>query len=94
MYKNRSCIPETLNKVLEPVSVLHLDMAEDFPDTCPIYNRPLSGKRFIRHGSMGCEDPGVIGPVVWELHAKRLQNGLIFFFFVKYSVLFSTQLLF
>lgn len=60
-------MPEPLNKVLEPVSVLHLDMMD---------NEDLNRKGFIRHGSVDTmEDPGVIGPVVWKMHQKRLQHG-------------------
>lgn len=66
-------MPEPLNKVLEPVSVLHLDMMDDI-----VYHEgdePLQ-KAFVRHGSVGTmEDPGVIGPVVWNLHRERLQHG-------------------
>lgn len=66
-------MPEPLNKVLEPVSVLHLDMMDDI-----VYHEteepPPRG--FTRHGSVGTmEDPGIIGPVVWNMHRQRLQHG-------------------
>lgn len=62
-------MPEPLNRVLEPVSVLHLDMMDD---------DDLTRRAFVRHGSVGTmEDPGVIGPVVWNMHQQRLQHGKI-----------------
>lgn len=58
-------MPEPLAKVLEPVSVLHLDQMDD---------EEYRGLK--RHGSLGTmEDPGVIGPVVWNMHQHRLQHG-------------------
>ncbi|KAK4887701.1 hypothetical protein RN001_003972 [Aquatica leii] len=66
--------PEPLNKVLEPVSVLHLDVDDDNCEQD--FGRRLSGI-LTRHGSLSVvEDPGVIGPVVWSEHCKRLQRGV------------------
>lgn len=67
-------MPECLNKVLEPVSVLHLDM---FQDDDEIGSRRHSVQSILmRHGSVGAvEDPGVIGPIVWNMHRQRLQHG-------------------
>ncbi|XP_060531947.1 uncharacterized protein LOC132705394 [Cylas formicarius] len=62
----RCSIPEPLAKVLEPVSMTHLDMPDDEPVGV-----------LERHGSVGtAHDPGVIGPVVWNLHCERLQHGV------------------
>ncbi|KAL3267108.1 hypothetical protein HHI36_011248 [Cryptolaemus montrouzieri] len=64
--------PEPLNKVLEPVSMLHLDMPED----TEIEIRH-GCSNLTRHGSFGTNaDPGVIGPVVWDIHCQRLQHGV------------------
>lgn len=66
-------MPEPLNKVLEPVSVLHLDMMDDI-----VYHETEEAppRGFTRHGSVGTmEDPGIIGPVVWNMHRQRLQHG-------------------
>ncbi|XP_018563780.1 uncharacterized protein LOC108905425 isoform X2 [Anoplophora glabripennis] len=71
----RGNMPEPLNKVLEPVSVQNLDM----PDEEEIErNRPDYRKQgLIRHGSVGAvEDPGVIGPIVWNMHCQRLHHGV------------------
>ncbi|XP_044254023.1 uncharacterized protein LOC123004699 isoform X2 [Tribolium madens] len=71
----RGCMPEPLNKVLEPVSVLHLDMPDD--DGLLRGERTDSRYGLRRHGSFGAmEDPGVIGPVVWNMHCQRLQHGV------------------
>ncbi|KRT82503.1 hypothetical protein AMK59_4406, partial [Oryctes borbonicus] len=70
----RGNIPEPLNKVLEPVSVLHLDMCDDVIDQLEPNDKKAV---LLRHGSMGAvEDPGVIGPVVWNMHRERLQHGV------------------
>lgn len=71
-------MPEPLNKVLEPVSVLHLDLHEDGE---PEYQQMPKRYRqtLVRHGSMGTdEDPGVVGPVVWNMHCRHLRHGNIF----------------
>ncbi|CAG9768533.1 unnamed protein product [Ceutorhynchus assimilis] len=62
----RTAMPEPLARVLEPVSVTHLDHED-----AEIYSR-----RLVRHGSVGTvEDPGVIGPIVWNVHCERLRHG-------------------
>ncbi|KAK9872170.1 hypothetical protein WA026_016223 [Henosepilachna vigintioctopunctata] len=64
--------PEPLNKVLEPVSMLHLDMPEDTEIEIRHGSNVLA-----RHGSVGTNaDPGVIGPIVWDIHCQRLQHGV------------------
>lgn len=60
-------IPEPLARVLEPVSVRHLDS-----DGGGIIVEPV--RRLARHGSMEGEDPGVIGPLVWDVHCHRVQH--------------------
>lgn len=71
-------MPEPLNRVLEPVSVLHLDMMDD---------DDLTRRVFVRHGSVGTmEDPGIIGPVVWNMHQQRLQHGKKPIFFVFFCI--------
>ncbi|KAJ9600784.1 hypothetical protein L9F63_001064 [Diploptera punctata] len=59
-------IPEPLARVLEPVTVRHLDS-----EGRGIIVEPI--RRLARHGSMEGEDPGVIGPLVWDLHCHRVQ---------------------
>lgn len=71
----RSSIPETLNRVLEPVSVLHLDVMDDV-NMDAHSNIHQKEQPLLRHGSMGSEDPGIIGPVVWDMHCKRMQQSI------------------
>ncbi|XP_063228414.1 uncharacterized protein LOC134534187 [Bacillus rossius redtenbacheri] len=58
-------IPKPLVCVLEPVSVRHLDAEEGVVLE--------SVRKLARHGSLEGEDPGVIGPVVWDMHCHRVQ---------------------
>lgn len=68
MYFFRGSIPEPLSRVLEPVSIRHLDGA-----ITPIES---PRKLLTRHGSMqDAEDPGVIGPLVWNQHCQKIQQG-------------------
>lgn len=77
-------MPEPLSRVLEPLSVTHFDHS-DGPDTARM-PRIIDTKRkqankvsqtmkeelgtFQRSQSDGA-DPGVIGPVVWEIHKRQ-----------------------
>lgn len=79
-------LPQPLSRVLEPLSVTHLDQSDE-PDTARL-PRVVDTKRkhvdkvsqtatedvreFQRSQSDGA-DPGVIGPVVWEIHKKKLE---------------------
>lgn len=72
-------MPEPLSRVLEPVSVTHLDHSDADHDTLKNYRMMNSQKslnlddldleRDTRTQSDGA-DPGVVGPVVWEMHKK------------------------
>lgn len=82
----RDTMPEPLNKVLEPVSVLHLDMPDDDGMLQHEIKSLYSDSRpsLIRHGSIGAvEDPGVIGPLVWNMHCQRLQHGKSNYVFIS-----------
>lgn len=70
----RGNIPETLNRVLEPVSVLHLDITDDIVIEPTVKKSQKDQIPLTRHGSIGGEDPGVIGPVVWNIHCKRIHG--------------------
>lgn len=81
-------MPEPLNKVLEPMSIHHLDMPDEeleaHTDQSGKYVKPA----LIRHGSVGAaEDPGVIGPIVWNMHHKKLQHGNYWVLFILYRTL-------
>lgn len=47
-----------------------MDLTEDTPDDS------CNKKTYLtRHGSLGTEDdPGILGPVVWNIHQQRLQE--------------------
>lgn len=92
-------VPEPLSRVLEPLSVMHLDHSDEGVDRMPriieaTYKRELDHSRrnsndvqqLYRSQSDGA-DPGVIGPVVWEIHKKHMeQKGIL-----KYSFLFCSN---
>lgn len=70
-------IPEPLNRVLDPISIRHLDL-DDVVDA-PVEARNKHVKLGTRHGSLEGDDPGVIGPVVWDRHCQQihgLQRGI------------------
>jgi hypothetical protein len=60
-------IPEPLARVLEPMSVKSVDSGGGSVIVKPV-------QLLARHGSMEGEDPGVIGPLVWDLHCHRVQH--------------------
>ena len=77
---------EPLSRILEPVSVRHLDI--DSPPSTPNKSKPDPAKgkdvvprrqmasQLVRLGSID-KDPGVIGPLVWDLHCQRIKDGKI-----------------
>lgn len=75
----RCSVPEPLSRVLEPVSVTHFDHSDADYDTLKNYRMMDSRldldemdedlEREARTQSDGA-DPGVVGPVVWEMHKK------------------------
>lgn len=80
-------MPEPLSRVLEPLSVTHLDQSDDM-DMIKL-PRIINSKRKQADkvsqtviGDDGClqrsqsdgADPGVIGPVVWEIHKRQAQG--------------------
>ncbi|CAK1542536.1 unnamed protein product [Leptosia nina] len=74
----RGNIVEPLSRILEPVSVRHLDIdtpvsspKEQIKDTIP---RRQMASQLVRLGSID-KDPGVIGPLVWDLHCQRIKDA-------------------
>nr|XP_026490389.1 uncharacterized protein LOC113396606 isoform X1 [Vanessa tameamea] len=76
----RGNIVEPLSKILEPVSVRHLDI--DSPPSSPkqtklgqanVVPRRQMPSQLVRLGSID-KDPGVIGPLVWDLHCQRIKD--------------------
>lgn len=69
-------MPEPLIKVLEPMSIHHLDMTDEELESQRVKSGKYAKTTLVRHGSVGTsEDPGVIGPIVWSMHRQRLQHG-------------------
>ncbi|KAM3965942.1 uncharacterized protein ACR2FA_012793 [Aphomia sociella] len=80
----RGNIVEPLSRILEPVSVRHLDI--DSPVTSPkskekrpdkskdVVPRRQMPSQLVRLGSID-KDPGVIGPLVWDLHCQRIKDA-------------------
>lgn len=83
-------MPQPLSRVLEPLSVTHLDHS-DGPDTIRL-PRVVETKRKradkfaqttivdesdeagdLRRSQSDGADPGVIGPVVWEIHKRNME---------------------
>ncbi|CAG5054187.1 unnamed protein product [Parnassius apollo] len=74
---------EPLSRILEPVSVRHLDI--DTPPASPKISPPKPQEKesvprrqmasqLVRLGSID-KDPGVIGPLVWDLHCQRIKSA-------------------
>ncbi|CAL7941770.1 unnamed protein product [Xylocopa violacea] len=66
---------EPLSKVLEPVMVKHLDI--DSPelvrrDDLGIYRDDEVNDKFFARTSSAIKDPGVVGPIVWNLRRQNL----------------------
>lgn len=84
-------MPEPLNRVLEPLSVMHLDQSDGGLESSRRVKshvaKAISNKAELDHSKCGNEatlvrsqsdgaDPGVIGPVVWEIHKRQMdKNG-------------------
>ncbi|PZC77952.1 hypothetical protein B5X24_HaOG202759 [Helicoverpa armigera] len=80
----RGNVVEPLSRILEPVSVRHLDL--DSPPSSPKKTKPEPVKskdvvprrqmasQLVRLGSID-KDPGVIGPLVWDLHCQRIKDA-------------------
>ncbi|XP_055681050.1 uncharacterized protein LOC129788750 isoform X1 [Lutzomyia longipalpis] len=67
--------PEPLSRILEPVTVTHFDMydAEERMKAENGSNGLPEDIQLIRSHSDGT-DPGVTGPIVWEIHKKEVQR--------------------
>lgn len=83
---------EPLSRVLEPLSVRHLDIDtdspvhtrvkrnDDNPNLAPLHKKVGGSSKTIqigdpsfRYGSID-KDPGVVSPMVWNMHCKRMQG--------------------
>lgn len=80
----RCSVPEPLSRVLEPVSVTHLDHSDADYDTIKNY-RMMNSQKSLDSDDIDVDnerdaqctqsdgaDPGFVGPIVWEMHKKGL----------------------
>lgn len=42
-------------------------------DTNTALNENKNVRKLTRHESIGGQDPGVVGPIVWDLHCKQME---------------------
>ncbi|KAF9424374.1 hypothetical protein HW555_000513 [Spodoptera exigua] len=79
--RGKGNVVEPLSRILEPVSVRHLDI--DSPPVSPKKNKESNkdvvprrqmASQLVRLGSID-KDPGVIGPLVWDLHCQRIKDS-------------------
>lgn len=56
-YIHRDSIPGPLTNVLDGLSL------KENKNACKV----------SRHESIGGQDPGVVGPIVWDLHCKQMK---------------------
>lgn len=91
----KCAVPEPLSRVLEPLSVMHLDHSDEGVESASggaAIRMPriveATYKRELDHSAVGLAqedgqlfrsqsdgaDPGVIGPVVWEIHKREQEK--------------------
>lgn len=56
-YTSRDSIPGPLTNVLDEFNL----------------NEKKNSRTLTRHESISGQDPGVVGPIVWDLHCKQMQ---------------------
>lgn len=57
IYNSRDSIPGPLTNVLDGFNL----------------NENKNVRTVTRHESIGGHDPGVVGPIVWDLHCKQME---------------------
>lgn len=68
-------VSESLEHVLEPQPRPRSSLCKDASPVPPSGDEDQPLQPFTRHRSQGeGEDPGVIGPLVWDLHCHRLHK--------------------
>lgn len=97
----KTVLPEPLHRVLEPITVTHYDHYDhSIPRSSSkiktTENTPRDDKKDILVSAMkkshsDSQDPGVLGPVVWEIHKKTTKDNkqqIGEFFFTLFYLLF------
>lgn len=91
MFPNMRSV-EPLSKILEPVVVRHLDLEFDTPEMVRRANgnydhRGHQDQELTRTRS-ALKDPGVVGPIVWDLRRQRAVEGPNFNLFDNFQIAF------
>ncbi|XP_058840571.1 uncharacterized protein LOC131696162 isoform X1 [Topomyia yanbarensis] len=77
----RCFVPEPLSRVLEPVTMTHLDQSEagdggksTAPGTASTSQYNTDTELQLSRSQSDGADPGVIGPVVWQMHKREMEE--------------------
>ncbi|XP_055535581.1 uncharacterized protein LOC129724602 isoform X2 [Wyeomyia smithii] len=77
----RCFVPEPLSRVLEPVTMTHLDQSETgeggkstAPGTASTSQYNTDTEVQLSRSQSDGADPGVVGPVVWQIHKKEMEE--------------------
>ncbi|XP_050076156.1 uncharacterized protein LOC126563553 [Anopheles maculipalpis] len=78
----RCFVPEPLSRVLEPVTMTHLDQSDAYmegmkstgPDTAATSQYNTDTEVHLARTQSDGADPGVVGPIVWQMHKKEMDE--------------------
>ncbi|EDS37103.1 conserved hypothetical protein [Culex quinquefasciatus] len=77
----RCFVPEPLSRVLEPVTMTHLDQSEGgygdkstAPGTASTSQYNTDTEAHLSRSQSDGADPGVVGPIVWQMHKKEMEE--------------------
>ncbi|XP_055611015.1 uncharacterized protein LOC129757748 isoform X2 [Uranotaenia lowii] len=79
----RCFVPEPLSRVLEPVTMTHLDTSEGYngdggksttPGTASTSQYNTDTEIQLSRTQSDGADPGVVGPIVWQMHKKDMEE--------------------
>uniref|UniRef100_A0A182NKI8 Cadherin domain-containing protein n=1 Tax=Anopheles dirus TaxID=7168 RepID=A0A182NKI8_9DIPT len=78
----RCFVPEPLSRVLEPVTMTHLDQSDVYvdgmkstgPDTAGTSQYNTDTEVHLARTQSDGADPGVVGPIVWQMHKKEMDE--------------------
>ncbi|XP_052896476.1 uncharacterized protein LOC128303533 [Anopheles moucheti] len=78
----RCFVPEPLSRVLEPVTMTHLDQSDAYaegmkstgPDTAGTSQYNTDTEVHLSRTQSDGADPGVVGPIVWQMHKKEMDE--------------------
>uniref|UniRef100_A0A182QKE7 Uncharacterized protein n=1 Tax=Anopheles farauti TaxID=69004 RepID=A0A182QKE7_9DIPT len=78
----RCFVPEPLSRVLEPVTMTHLDQSDVYvdgmkstgPDTAATSQYNTDTEVHLARTQSDGADPGVVGPIVWQMHKKEMDE--------------------